>query len=1072
MASRSDEKYLFEFDGFRVDPVRRLLSRQGEPVAITPKAFSILLVLLERAGEVVEKKELLDKVWPGVFVTEANLTQNVFSLRKCLGERANDNRYVVTVPGQGYSFAGEVRRIERFSTGELVLPVLEPPPQPQQPAAAVAQAALPADTTEVPAAPVIPVIPAIPAIPADTGELPAVAAAPPVPVPVTPEALPQIPPRSTRRSLVVWGVLSVLVVMGAVLFGFLFPSATKPAGSGGRLGSRGRLAVAVLDFKSLSPDNDTRWLQKAFAEMLTTELAAGGKMRVIRGEAVAEALRSLNLKDPRSLGRAELERLHDMLGADLVVVGSYVPIGDKLRLDLRVLDAPEGNTVLSMAQVGTQAGLFEMVSATGEKLRGSLGIAALSPRQIQETRALRPSSTESSRLYVEGLTRLRAYDPPGALRYLQQAVEADPGSAVIHSALSQAWFDMGYDSQSVEEARKALDLGQSLPREQRLAIEGRLYKAQKNWEKMSQTYRTLATFFPDDVNYGLQLAESLMMGGRGAEAAETLAALRKLPSPSGDDARIDIMEARNANRLGDYGTLKRASEIAAAKGRRSGQPLVVSQAVVYQGTALLKMGHPQEAIRLFREGVALADQAGYQWGRGMAMANLAAGLQLVGDLEGSQKANEQALVIAERVGSAVGITSQLFALGRLHQDRGRLKEALSLLEQARNWCVKMGDRYMETQVLDAIGEVLLAQGDLAGARQRFAQALELSQAVGNRAKEGLSQVHLATILAYQGELEEARRRHAEAFALLSRVGDSSTAASALAASADAGARLGDLHAAWQQSAQALEAKRQSGDRLGTGRVLGSRAWLAYELGDLAASRSLAEEQRRIAEETGARSLAAWALQNLGRADFAAGNLAAARAAFEESQQVSSDLGEELRAMEIRLDLARLDLAMDRASEATLLSREAAFWYRARGIPGGEIRAQSLLAEALLRQGLPGEARTAVAEARARLAASQDHELRATAAVSLARFEAAAGNPAEALRLLRQAAADTGRTGFTAASLEVRLALGEIQRNLGDATAFATLAEVRKQAEALGFKRVATIAGLRPLPSISRTPARG
>src|SRR5215211_3807528 len=98
MIARNDEKerVLYEFDGFRVDPVRRVLLRDGEPVAVTPKALSILLVLLERPGEVVDKADLIERIWPGVFVTEANLTQNIFSLRKSLGERANDNRYIVT----------------------------------------------------------------------------------------------------------------------------------------------------------------------------------------------------------------------------------------------------------------------------------------------------------------------------------------------------------------------------------------------------------------------------------------------------------------------------------------------------------------------------------------------------------------------------------------------------------------------------------------------------------------------------------------------------------------------------------------------------------------------------------------------------------------------------------------------------------------------------------------------------------------------------------------------------------------------------------------------------------------
>src|SRR4051794_37471144 len=130
MIARSEERerVAYEFDAFRVDPVRRLLLRDGEPLPITPKAFSILLMLLERPGEVVEKAELIERVWPGVFVTEANLTQNVFSLRKCLGERANDNRSIVPAPGQGSSFAGALRRVDRQPTTEIPILTLFPPP--------------------------------------------------------------------------------------------------------------------------------------------------------------------------------------------------------------------------------------------------------------------------------------------------------------------------------------------------------------------------------------------------------------------------------------------------------------------------------------------------------------------------------------------------------------------------------------------------------------------------------------------------------------------------------------------------------------------------------------------------------------------------------------------------------------------------------------------------------------------------------------------------------------------------------------------------------------------------------
>src|SRR5687768_10014901 len=75
-----------------------------------PKALDILLYLVQRAGTVVEKDELMDAIWPDTAVEENNLTQNISALRKALGEKHRDNRFIATVPGRGYKFVAEVRR--------------------------------------------------------------------------------------------------------------------------------------------------------------------------------------------------------------------------------------------------------------------------------------------------------------------------------------------------------------------------------------------------------------------------------------------------------------------------------------------------------------------------------------------------------------------------------------------------------------------------------------------------------------------------------------------------------------------------------------------------------------------------------------------------------------------------------------------------------------------------------------------------------------------------------------------------------------------------------------------------
>jgi DNA-binding winged helix-turn-helix (wHTH) protein/tetratricopeptide (TPR) repeat protein len=101
-------RQIYGFGQFRVDPDKQILVRDGQLVALTPKTFQLLLVLLRHSNATVAKDELLKSVWPDTFVEETNLTRNIFALRKALSE-TEQNRYIITVPGLGYRFASEVQ---------------------------------------------------------------------------------------------------------------------------------------------------------------------------------------------------------------------------------------------------------------------------------------------------------------------------------------------------------------------------------------------------------------------------------------------------------------------------------------------------------------------------------------------------------------------------------------------------------------------------------------------------------------------------------------------------------------------------------------------------------------------------------------------------------------------------------------------------------------------------------------------------------------------------------------------------------------------------------------------------
>ena len=117
----------YEFGEFRVDIGRRILLQGGNTIALTPRQFDTLLYLVEHCDRVITKEELMKAIWSDAFVEENNLNQSVSAIRRALGERRGDNRYIITVPGVGYRFAAPVKLVSsvehRAARGSLaVLP--------------------------------------------------------------------------------------------------------------------------------------------------------------------------------------------------------------------------------------------------------------------------------------------------------------------------------------------------------------------------------------------------------------------------------------------------------------------------------------------------------------------------------------------------------------------------------------------------------------------------------------------------------------------------------------------------------------------------------------------------------------------------------------------------------------------------------------------------------------------------------------------------------------------------------------------------------------------------------------
>jgi tetratricopeptide (TPR) repeat protein len=241
--------------------------------------------------------------------------------------------------------------------------------------------------------------------------------------------------------------------------------------------------------------------------------------------------------------------------------------------------------------------LLDIVTRIGARLRGRLGITGLSPAEAATVEASIPSNPAAVRLYAEGLDKLRLFDAQAARALLDQAVASDPTHPLAHSALALAWSSLGYDERARQSARRAYELSGSLAREDRMWVEGRYHEAMNEHGEAIKTYQALYGFFPDNLEYGLQLATAETAAGKGKEALETIDSLRRLPMPMKNDLRIDRAEAVAASALSDFKRQQAAAARAVAKGREQGARLLVASALLSEGNAWQELGETPRPSR-------------------------------------------------------------------------------------------------------------------------------------------------------------------------------------------------------------------------------------------------------------------------------------------------------------------------------------------------------------------------------------------------------------------------------------------------------------------------------------------
>jgi tetratricopeptide (TPR) repeat protein/tRNA A-37 threonylcarbamoyl transferase component Bud32/TolB-like protein len=571
-----------------------------------------------------------------------------------------------------------------------------------------------------------------------------------------------------------WTVVAAIAIAAVLTMAGSWYGMRKRLAESANAPVRARRSVAVLGFKNLSGKPDADWLSTALSEMLTTELGAGEKLRTVSGEDVARAKIDLSLPDTDSLAKDSLARVRKYLGSDFVVLGSYLDMGKEsggqVRLDLRLQDATAGETIASVSKTGTEAQLLDLVSRTGSELREKLGVGRVTTADAGAVRASTPSDPEAARLYAEGLKTLRAFDALKARDLLEKAVGTEPKFPLSHSALAEVWSRLGYDQKAKDEAQKAFDLSQNLPREEHLSVEARYRESNHEWDKAIDLYRTLFNSFPDNLDYGLRLANAQTSAGQAKDAPATVERLRQLPAPQNEDPRIDLAEAQAAETLGDFKLEQQAAARAAQKGLAEGTRLVVAESRAREGWALERLGQPDKAAAAFAEAYDLYSKAGDRHGAAAALQLAGDMLYDHGDYTGARKNYEQALAVYRQIGAQRSIASAYNAVGNVLLDLGQLAAAESNYEQTLAIAREIGAKNTAAGALGNIANVLDNMGQLEEARKKQQEGLQAFREVGNKRGEGSTLSNLANLLAELGDLQSAKQGYNEALKIVDQTG--------------------------------------------------------------------------------------------------------------------------------------------------------------------------------------------------------------------------------------------------------------------------------------------------------------
>ena len=389
-AKDSEDKRLYEFGEFTLEPSERILLRQGEPVSLTPKAFDTLLVLVENRGHVLTKEELLHCIWPDSTVEETTLAQNVSTLRKALGNAGP--QFIQTIPKRGYRFTADVIKVSQAITENGTAQPLEKGNH--------HRAQLNSRSGH-----------------AASHEAHAVEAELSTAAPPATSDKPKLLPYQLTIALL------LIAVPTAIVYFIFFRQPPKS-----NLSALHQRSLAVLPFRNLKQEAATDFLGFSLADSIITKLGYVRALNV-RPSSYVDKYRSRDI-DPK---RVAVE-----LNVNTLLTGTYIKEGNDLRITAQLVDVLSNEILWKDAVELKYDNLMTVQDRVAQQvIRGlQLNLTSAETERLKRDAPQHPLAYE---YYLRGVDLYSANRLPQAIEMLEKSLTLDANYALTWAHLGSAY---------------------------------------------------------------------------------------------------------------------------------------------------------------------------------------------------------------------------------------------------------------------------------------------------------------------------------------------------------------------------------------------------------------------------------------------------------------------------------------------------------------------------------------------------------------------------------------------------------------------------------------------------------